>query len=146
MEELEFEEVKTEQGLAQCLAVRRAVFIDEMGVPEDIEADEYDVLNGRCAHFLIICGGVPVGAFRCLADGTVHLQRLCILPEYRGKGIGRAALARAERFAADMGAESVELHAKRNAAPFYSKCGYFSASAQFYEAGVPHVKMVKKLS
>ena len=145
MEGLEFEEVNTEQGLARCLAVRRAVFIDEMGVPEDIEVDEYDILGGGCTHFLMLCGGRAVGAFRCLAGRQVHLQRLCILAEYRGNGIGRVALARAERFAADTGAESVELHAKCGAAPFYAKCGYTAASAQFFEAGVPHVIMVKKL-
>ena len=146
MEGLEIKEVKTEEEFAQCLAVRRAVFIDEIGVPEDIEVDEYDMLNGGCTHFLMLCGGQPVGAFRCLAGGgSVHLQRLCILSEYRGKGIGRAALARAEQFSASIGACAVELHAKCGAAPFYKKCGYSVASAQFIEADVPHVKMIKKL-
>ena len=145
MEELEIEEVKTGEGLAQCLAVRRAVFIDEMGVPEDIEVDEYDILNGGCAHFLITCAGIPVGAFRCLAGSAVHLQRLCILAEYRGNGVGRAALARAEEFSSRMGAECIELHAKCGASPFYAKCGYAVASEPFSEADVPHVKMIKRL-
>lgn len=145
MEELEIKEAESEGELSQCLAVRRAVFVEEMGVPEDIEVDECDALNGACTHFLMLCAGRAVGTFRCHVNDAVHLQRLCILAQYRGRGFGRAAIACAEKFSARVGAGEVELHAKCGAAPFYTKCGYTVASEIFYEAGVPHVRMVKKL-
>ena len=39
---LEFKFVKTQNELESALDIRRNVFINEMGVPESIELDEFD--------------------------------------------------------------------------------------------------------
>ncbi len=132
----------TSELIAECLRVRREVFTEEMGVPEEIERDGLDVL-GRCDHFLAFWDGRPAGALRCvLRGGEAVLQRFCVLREYRGRGIGRAMLAATEELYRGR-AEKIALDAKLGAAPFYEKCGYARASGEFIEAGAPHVKMEK---
>ncbi len=40
---------ETEAARVACFAVRRAVFIEEQGIPE---AEEWDALDATCTHYL----------------------------------------------------------------------------------------------
>ena len=66
---------RTRQQLDRCLAMRRTVFTEELGVPPEVDVDGYDVLDGECLHFLVSDGGRDIGAIRCTPqeDGTVRL-------------------------------------------------------------------------
>ena len=46
------------EDIAACVRLRRAVFIEEQGVPEDVEQDGRD---GAAHHVLAMLDGVPVG-------------------------------------------------------------------------------------
>lgn len=132
--------------LAASLAVRRAVFTVEHGIPQSVEQDDLDRPGKDCAHFLARLNGRDAAALRCVfpAPGVVHLQRFCVLPELRGQGVGRAVLAALEaRYRPAM--HRVELDAKFRVEGFYKACGYRTVSEVFLEAGVEHVKMVKDL-
>lgn len=133
--------------LARCLCVREAVFTIEKGVPKEIEVDGLDSLNGACDHFLICCGEKDAGALRCsyTPENAAHIQRFCVRKEYRGRGIGKAALEQVESYCRNKGCRAIELDAKLSTAPFYEKCGYETVSGTFTEAGVAHVKMRKAL-
>ena len=133
--------------LARCLRVREEVFTIEKGVPKEIEVDALDCLNGACEHFLIRCDEKDAGALRCTytPENAARIQRFCVLKEYRGRGIGKAALEQIESYCRSRGCHAVELDAKLSAADFYEKCGYQTVSSPFIEAGVAHVKMRKEL-
>lgn len=133
--------------LARCLRVREAVFTIEKGVPKELEADEFDCLNGACEHFLIRCDGKDVGALRCsyTPENAARIQRFCVLKEYRSQGIGKATLEQVESYCRNRVCHAVELDAKLSAAGFYETCGYQTVSDTFTEAGVAHVKMRKAL-
>lgn len=139
---------RTNDTLYECLKIRRKVFIEEKNVPENIEIDEYDVLGGKCEHFMISAKAGAIGTLRCMHsdDSTVKLQRFCILPQYRGLGIGRKTLDFVEEYYRDKSVSHIELDAKFEVAPFYEKCGYTVISDKFLEAGIPHVKMAKEFS
>ena len=47
---------KTDEELAQCLRIRQIVFIEEKGVPQELETDEFDTLN-KSEHFVVVCDG-----------------------------------------------------------------------------------------
>lgn len=66
--------------LKQCLKIRNDVFTIEKKVPESIEVDEYDCLNGKCDHFLIRFEGENVGTIRCMhtSDDEVKIQRFLL--------------------------------------------------------------------
>ena len=74
--------------------------------------------------------GTPVGfacldiAFGCTACVTADLAWLCVLPEWRGRGIGRALVASLEKFAAANAVSSVRASIPESTAPFFERLGY----------------------
>lgn len=134
--------VKTDD-IAACLAIRETVFIKEQKVPTALEIDEYDKPDADCEHYLITENGVNVGTFRCIHDapGIVHMQRLCILKEMRGKGCGYAAMAFLKEHYRQLGEKKITLGAQCHAIPFYESCGFTCVSDLFLDAGIEHRTM-----
>jgi predicted GNAT family N-acyltransferase len=121
--------------------VRRAVFIDEQGVPEALEWDAHDA---AALHLLATSAdGSPVGCARLLPDG--HIGRMAVLPAWRGHGIGRSLLAATLDAARARGHAGVALSAQTHAAAFYARAGFITVGAEYEEAGIPHVAMRKRL-
>lgn len=72
--------------LLSCLQLRRTVFIEEQNVPEYEEVDGDDP---NCEHVLLTIDETPVGAARLkYYDNFIKVQRVCVLEDYRGQGIG----------------------------------------------------------
>ena len=63
--------------------IRFAVFVQEQGVPRDIELDAMDE---QCVHAIAFEGGHAIGTGRLLPDG--HIGRMAVLKAWRGRGIG----------------------------------------------------------
>ena len=147
MKAFELIEVKDKTDLEICKSIRRRVFIDEQGVDESLEIDEHDVTGGGCRHYYATVDGVPAGAFRCTdkGEGIAKLQRFCVLPEYRKKGLGRFMLDGLEELCRAGQYRQIEFGAQCRAVPFYEKCGYRVVSGIFMDAGIEHVKMEKPL-
>jgi predicted GNAT family N-acyltransferase len=122
-------------------AVRRAVFIDEQGVPEALEWDEHDAV---ALHFLATTlDGTPIGCARLLPDG--HIGRMAVLPAWRGHGVGRSLLAAVLNAAQARGHAELRLSAQTHAADFYLRAGFVTEGIEYEEAGIPHVAMRKRL-
>lgn len=122
-------------------AVRRAVFIEEQGVPEALE---WDGLDASCHHVLVTAAGNrPVGAGRMKPDG--HIGRMAVLKDCRGQGIGSAMLTALLDFARQQHGTRVYLHAQVPAIIFYEKHGFTVDSEEFMDAGIPHRRMVMRL-
>ncbi len=119
-------------------ALRRAVFIVEQGVPEDMEWDEHDAVS---LHALALDEhGVPVATGRLLPDG--HVGRMAVLRERRRQGAGRAVLEFLLARARGRGMRSVRLHAQTHAIGFYARQGFIAEGEEFTEAGIPHRQMI----
>jgi len=117
--------------------VRRAVFIEEQGVPEALEWDEHDAM---ALHFLALTlDGAPVGCARLLTDG--HMGRMAVMPAWQGYGIGNALLAAVRHAAKVRGHAVLRLSAQTHAAGFYTAAGFEAVGAVYEEAGIPHVAM-----
>ena len=142
---LEIKVIETNEDLEKALKIRREVFVEEHNVPENIELDEFDILEASCMHFLALCDNKPIGTLRAnlTIKDTVKIQRFCLLPEHRKSGFGKQLLEFAEEVLLKQGYKYFFLEAKFSVHPFYEKCGYKKAIAIFYEVGVPHVKMEK---
>lgn len=132
--------------IGECVKIRTEVFVNEQHVPPELEVDNFDTRDAPCDHFLIVEKGEPVGTFRCIFEGdAVHVGRLCVKKESRGKGYGRAALEFIEKHYAARGYEKLTLGAQVTAIPFYEKCGFLVVSDVFLDAGIKHRKMEKAL-
>lgn len=122
---------------ARLSCIRRAVFIDEQGVPEDLE---WDADDAGAMHLLALDGaGQAIGCARLLPDG--HIGRMAVLPPWRGRGVGRALLAAAVEAARMNGHTVLRLSAQTHAADFYARAGFVAIGAEYEEAGIPHVAM-----
>lgn len=131
--------VSSKEELARALAIRRRVFIQEQGVPENIEMDRDDQ---RALHFLAFNQGKPVGTARVvLRQRTAKVGRMAVLKGFRGRGFGKKLLRSAVVAARRRGAQTIYLHAQVAVIGFYEALGFRGTGRVFREAGIPHRKM-----
>ncbi|MGW0774286.1 GNAT family N-acetyltransferase [Streptomyces sp. NPDC002835] len=141
-----------------CFAVRKAVFVAEQQVPEDIEYDAYDAEHADTIHVLAVgADGLALGTGRLLhgasaiaktgGDLTVGaLGRLAVRAASRGLGVGAALVRALEGAGRRRGLAVVELHAQTHALGFYERLGYEAYGAEFLDAGMPHLAMRRTLT
>lgn len=131
----------------QLQTIRDKVFIQEQGVPKELEWDEHDL---TCIHLLAEAGPEFVGCARLLPskeDASIaKIGRMAVLQGYRSMGIGKALIEQAEKVAAKEGYTSIELSAQCHAFGFYGSLGYLAFSEPYEDAGIPHIDMRKQLN
>ena len=128
----------------QALALREQVFCVEQGVT--LEADQ-DGLDDLAIQVVAVEAGRVIGTCRVLVEGGVgRLGRMAVEAGSRGRGLGAAILAAAERSARDTGAREMRLHAQRYVEHLYAAAGYTPYGEPFVDEGIPHVAMEKRLA
>ncbi|MFF7774193.1 GNAT family N-acetyltransferase [Streptomyces tanashiensis] len=147
-------EAVAEGDRESCFAVRREVFVEEQGVPQELEYDTYDA---TAVHVLAVrADGVPLGTGRLLhgadaagktgGDASVgSLGRLAVNQAARGLGVGAALVRGIEDAARERGLSAVDLHAQTHALGFYERLGYVAYGPEFPDAGMPHRAMRRTL-
>ena len=128
-------------------ALRTRVFVDEQGVPAELELDERDA---TAVHALSRDdAGRVVATGRLLPDaagpGRAIVGRMAADAAVRGRGHGSAVLAVLEAEAAARAQRAVELHAQLTARGFYDRAGYTAVGEPYEAAGIAHVTMTKDL-
>jgi predicted GNAT family N-acyltransferase len=141
MKPVEIERIVTADRLEQAFLVRRRVFMDEQGVPAALEFDGRDE---GAVHLLARTGGRPVGTLRIRFPERrrAKIERVAVVTEGRGAGVGRALLGAALEHARAAGADEAHLHAQVQAARFYEGFGFAARGEPFMEDGIRHVLMV----
>lgn len=127
------------------IALRRAVFIEEQSVPEELEWDEWDASS---VHALAVHrSGRVVGTARLLPaqSGVSRLGRMAVDKAVRGAGIGRLIMERLVDHAHARGDRQIDLHAQIGAQAFYERLGFRAHGEVFDEAGIKHVAMSRTL-
>lgn len=122
--------------------LRFDVFVEEQGVPRELELDARDA---RCVHVLAFFEESAVGTARIDFEHGARVGRLAVARPMRGRGIGSALMRRLHELARERGFASVWCHAQTGAEPFYAQLGYHAAGERFVEAGIEHVRMEKPL-
>ena len=134
--------IKPWQETAQeAYLIRKQVFIEEQGVPEDMELDEHDPL---AKHALAYQDGLCVGTGRLVRLDNHHAQigRMAVLSTYRNQDIGSAILSSLITLAQAEGVSTLVLHSQISAAPFYAKFGFVAEGSIYDEAGIAHRNMI----
>ena len=129
--------------MAACLAIRREVFCVEQGVSEDHEVDGRDP-DSR--HFLLRIDGREVGTARTreIAPGAVKIERVAIRAALRGFGLGSRLMLHVLRSLDEDGAATAVLHAQAHSEAFYRALGFAAEGEPFDEAGIPHIRMLRR--
>lgn len=118
-------------------AVRGQVFIEEQGVPPELERDAADT---TCTHVLARDDtGRPIGAGRMGRDGRIG--RMAVLRAWRSRGVGGTMLRTLLEHARAQGLPEASLHAQASAVGFYAQCGFVPVGGRFQEAGIEHQAM-----
>lgn len=125
---------------AAIRAIREAVFIEEQGVPPELE---FDGLDDSALQVLAKADGQPAGTGRVLDDG--HIGRIAVLHAQRGLGLGAAIVQALVDASAQAGHKRVYLGAQTHAIGFYEKLGFTVYGDEFMDAGIPHRNMEKRL-
>lgn len=137
--------ITTAKALDDAFDIRREVFINEQGVPEAVEFDDFDRLDSDAQHVLITYNGLPAATGRVRDIGTTaKLERICVKKSYRGYGLGKQVIDQLEELIKNENIDRFLLHGQTQAIGFYEKLGYKVFSDVFIEDGIPHVEMVKK--
>ena len=127
-----------------CLALRRAVFIDEQSVPEDLELDGHD---DDALHILVTDDDTGIGPatgtarLRAIDDDTAKAQRVAVAADRRGQGVGRVVMEFLHDEARGRGHRRVRLSSQVSAIPFYERLGYVAEGPVYDDAGIPHRDM-----
>ncbi len=119
-------------------AVRRAVFIDEQGVPEALE---WEAIDAECTWFVAEMGAVGeiIGIVRLHPAGRVG--RMAVRAEWRRQGVGCALMGVLIDHARSIGLTGLGLAAQTHALGFYQGFGFVAEGEVFDDAGIPHRRM-----
>jgi predicted GNAT family N-acyltransferase len=136
--------VATPADWPEVAALRTRVFVEEQGVPPEIEQDAAD---DAAVHVLSRDdAGAVVATGRLLVRGsTAGIGRMAADASVRGQGYGAAVLEELHRQAVLRGVTAIELHAQVSARGFYERAGYTAVGEEYEEAGIPHVTMRRPL-
>jgi predicted GNAT family N-acyltransferase len=136
--------VATPTDIPEVAALRTRVFVDEQGVPPEIEQDDADA---TAVHVLSRDdSGRVVATGRLVVRGTTAgIGRMAADPAVRGRGHGAAVLGELHRQAVLRGVTEIELHAQLTARGFYERAGYTSVGDVYEEAGIAHITMRRRL-
>ncbi len=128
----------SETDMRESLKIRQEVFVIEQQVAPEIEYDEFEKTS---THVLAQFGNKAVGTARWRkTEQGYKLERFAVPLAERGKGLGAALVT----FILDQINDKsyVYLNSQVSAIDFYAKLGFRAEGEIFYEANIPHRKMV----
>jgi predicted GNAT family N-acyltransferase len=144
MKELSYTVVESDRDLEEAFQVREEVFVEQQGIPGSIV---FDNLDGEAMHILVRIGEQATGTarIRFLGARQAKLERMAVLKTFRNMGIGKGIVSFMIDNLRSKKVEKVVLHAQRGVVDFYRKCGFEQEGSPFWEAGIEHVKMERRL-
>ena len=139
--------LKNKEELDLGFALRIEVFVKEQKVPIELELDEKDY-SENTVHIGYFNNDKLIGVARLIDmdKDVIHIGRVVIDKEYRGKGIGRELIIGCETTAKNILKREIiiELSAQIQAEKFYESLGYNRVNDKIYlDAGIEHVDMRK---
>lgn len=139
--------LNNKEELELGFALRIEVFVKEQKVPIELELDEKDY-SENTVHIGYFDDDklIEIARLIDLDKDVIHIGRVVIDKEYRGKGIGRKLIVGCETTAKNILKKEViiELSAQIQAEKFYESLGYNRINDKIYlDAGIEHVDMRK---
>lgn len=142
--------LESKEELNLGFALRIEVFVREQKVPMELELDEKDH-SENTVHIGYFSDDKLIGVARLidLDKNIIHIGRVAIDKDYRGKGIGRDLIIGCENTAKEILKREVtiELSAQIQAEKFYESLGYNRVNDTIYlDAGIEHIDMRKVIN
>ena len=136
---LNIRKAENSADFSKLFEARKKVYVDELDVPLELEFDEYDE---TAFHFVVEVDDFVVGTARLVVLGfDGNIGRVCILKNFRRKGLGTKLIISIIVASMDIGLDRLIVEAKVDALSFYEKIGFVTEGNEYLEIGVPHKKM-----
>ena len=142
--------LETKEELNLGFALRIEVFVEEQKVPIELELDDKDH-SDNTVHIGYFHEDNLIGVARLIDmdKDVIHIGRVAIDREYRGRGIGHELIIGCENIAKQILKKEIiiELSAQIQAEKFYESLGYNRVNDKIYlDAGIEHVDMRKVIN
>ncbi len=126
------------------MALRHQVFVQEQGVPVELEQDE---LDAEAHHFLLREEDRCIACARAVSkpEQEWKIGRVAVALSHRGQGLGLALMRAVEDAARLWQQKNLVLDAQLSAQLFYEKMGYRREGETFLDAGIEHRRMRRSL-
>ncbi len=144
MNQLSIKTLVYPEAFVEIKAIRCSVFQEEQGVDPALE---FDGLDATATHLLAYLDEQPVGTarIRYLERQTAKIERLAVLSTARGLGIGKKLMVKALDVAEKNNTQDVVINAQEYVKALYQQLGFEQVGERFEEAGIVHIKMIKRL-
>ncbi|MBD1852250.1 GNAT family N-acetyltransferase [Leptolyngbya sp. FACHB-711] len=144
MNQLELQVVTFANAVDAIEQVRRKVFQEEQSVAVDLD---FDGLDEGATQLMAYWNGEPVGTarIRYLGEQLAKIERVAVLKSFRGLGIGQALMQKAIDHLSGQKIAEVKVNAQIQVKNFYERLGFQQQGEPFYEAGILHIEMRRKL-
>ena len=127
------------EDLKDIRAVRKQVFVDELGLSPEFEDDGQD---GSCIHLVAYENSLPISTGRVMiTNEDFVLSRFATLKSHRNQGIATGIIEALVEACVQMGGNRQILHAQESRKAFYEKIGFTAFGEEFLSFGLPHVAM-----
>lgn len=129
----------------RIVQAREAVFFLEQHITEP----DADAMDTRSVFMWMEDGGRVVAFLRTIPAGIVYdeasVGRVLVDAGYRRRGLCRSLMSEALRYIErTWGPQPVRISAQEHLAGFYTTLGFEAVSGTYSEAGIPHVKMLRR--
>jgi predicted GNAT family N-acyltransferase len=127
-----------------ALDLRLEVFVREQGVPEDMELDAHD----RTAYHLLARDERhnAIATLRIVVkEDEGKIGRVAVVANQRRQGIGAIVMGMALEHCRLLHLTRVTLDSQQYVIPFYERLGFTCEGECFMDAGIPHVRMTRKM-
>lgn len=133
--------IENDADMEEALRIRQTVFVEEQKVDSEIE---YDAFEAESTHILARLDDTPVGTARWrITETGQKLERFAVLFEARGAGVGKALVQYVlSKLNPDL---PIYLNSQMSALTFYEALGFVAEGEIFYEADIPHRKMIYEI-
>tara|TARA_B100001094_G_scaffold197463_1_gene191520 strand:+ start:327 stop:749 length:423 start_codon:yes stop_codon:yes gene_type:complete len=136
--EIKINIVTTDQDYRDCLYIRNKVFIEEQNINKKLEYDDKKV---SAIYIVAKINLIAIGTARYRSTEIgMKLERFAVLKEYRGLGVGKLLVSFLVKTLKSE--KNLYLNSQKKVAGFYKKLGFKIRGDVFYEAKIPHYKMV----
>ena len=107
-----------------------------------------DDLDEKAIHFLGFINGKLISYMRVLSNENMNLWtlgRILVTKNNRGKGYGVDIISEVIKILKNLNSSyTFEMSAQTYLINFYKKFNFYPVGNEYLDAGIPHIKMVKK--
>ena len=125
--------------------IRTRVFVQEQGIPADLEWDEADAGAVHAVSYNRVGQPVATGRLLPARDGVAMIGRVALHEVLRGSGAARQLMLALIEQSRARGDRELVLHAQRTVERFYERLGFVARGEPFDEVGIPHIEMSLRL-